>query len=77
MEIDENEERHNNNCSEREREKERERKISAHYFQFNFNLQYYLLNYPFHPSHPIYSIMNPQRIIELQKHYQNTLNHYG
>ena len=24
------------------------------------------------PSHPIYSIMNPQRIIELQKHYQNT-----
>lgn len=61
--------------SEREREREREREKKYRLIIFNsiliFNTIYFLSsNYPSH--HPIYSIMNPQRIIELQKHYQNT-----
>ena len=60
---------------ERERQREREREKKYRLIIFNsiliFNTIYFLSsNYPSH--HPIYSIMNPQRIIELQKHYQNT-----
>ena len=54
------------------REREREKKYRLIIFNsiLIFNTIYFLSSK--FPSHPIYSIMNPQRIIELQKHYQNT-----
>ena len=73
MEIDENEERDTTTTAVREREREREREYRLIIFNsiLIFNTIYFLSsNYPSHPIH----LFNYEstKIIELQKHYQNT-----